>query len=98
MGVVRVLWDTIDMADALHPQTLLACGMNGEALPLDHGARFVFGSGVTLAIRIRNISRKSSSRTAPTFTAKAPARGTAAFEAVSPSTAHSSFATVWPGK
>ena len=37
-GVVRVLWDSIDMADALHPQTLLAYGMNGEALPADHGA------------------------------------------------------------
>jgi DMSO/TMAO reductase YedYZ molybdopterin-dependent catalytic subunit len=37
-GAVRVLWDSIDMADALHPQTLLAYGMNGEALPADHGA------------------------------------------------------------
>jgi DMSO/TMAO reductase YedYZ molybdopterin-dependent catalytic subunit len=37
-GIVRVLWDSIDMADALHPQTLLAYGMNGEALPTDHGA------------------------------------------------------------
>jgi DMSO/TMAO reductase YedYZ molybdopterin-dependent catalytic subunit len=37
-GVVRVLWDSIDMADALHPQTLLAYGMNSEALPTDHGA------------------------------------------------------------
>jgi DMSO/TMAO reductase YedYZ molybdopterin-dependent catalytic subunit/thiosulfate reductase cytochrome b subunit len=36
--IVRVLWDSIDMADALHPQTLLAYGMNGEALPADHGA------------------------------------------------------------
>jgi DMSO/TMAO reductase YedYZ molybdopterin-dependent catalytic subunit len=36
--VVRVLWDSIDMADALHAQTLLAYGMNGEALPTDHGA------------------------------------------------------------
>jgi DMSO/TMAO reductase YedYZ molybdopterin-dependent catalytic subunit len=26
------------MAEALHPQTLLAYGMNGEALPADHGA------------------------------------------------------------
>ena len=33
-----VLWDSIDMADALHPQTLLAYGMNGEALPPGHGA------------------------------------------------------------
>jgi DMSO/TMAO reductase YedYZ molybdopterin-dependent catalytic subunit len=36
--LVRALWDSIDMADALHPQTLLAYGMNGEALPADHGA------------------------------------------------------------
>ena len=37
-GVVRIAWDSIDMADALHPQTLLAYGMNGEALSPDHGA------------------------------------------------------------
>jgi DMSO/TMAO reductase YedYZ molybdopterin-dependent catalytic subunit len=37
-GLVRVLAGSIDMADALHPQTLLAYGMNGEALPADHGA------------------------------------------------------------
>ena len=36
--IVRVLWDSIDMADALHPQTMLAYGMNGEAVPVDHGA------------------------------------------------------------
>src|SRR5438309_8448004 len=36
--VVRALWESIDMADALHPQTLLAYGMNREALPADHGA------------------------------------------------------------
>ena len=37
-GVVRTLWDTIDMADALHPQTQLAYAMNEEPLPADHGA------------------------------------------------------------
>jgi DMSO/TMAO reductase YedYZ molybdopterin-dependent catalytic subunit len=37
-GASRVLWDSIDMAEALHPQTLIAYGMNGEALPADHGA------------------------------------------------------------
>jgi DMSO/TMAO reductase YedYZ molybdopterin-dependent catalytic subunit len=37
-SVVRVLWDSIDMADALHAQTVLAYAMNGEALPADHGA------------------------------------------------------------
>jgi DMSO/TMAO reductase YedYZ molybdopterin-dependent catalytic subunit len=30
-------WQTIDMADALHPQTLLVYGMNGEELPMGHG-------------------------------------------------------------
>ena len=31
-------WESIDMADALHPQTFLAYGMNGQELPLAHGA------------------------------------------------------------
>lgn len=31
-------WDSLDMFDALHPQTLLAYGMNGEDLPVKHGA------------------------------------------------------------
>ena len=31
-------WDSIDMDDALHPQTLLAYGMNGREMPRDHGA------------------------------------------------------------
>ncbi len=30
-------WDSIDMADALHPQTLLVHGMNGGELPVGHG-------------------------------------------------------------
>jgi DMSO/TMAO reductase YedYZ molybdopterin-dependent catalytic subunit len=30
-------WDSIDMADALHPQTLLVHGMNGGGLPVGHG-------------------------------------------------------------
>src|SRR5271163_1649142 len=30
-------WDSIDMADALHPQTLLTYGMNGDGLPVGHG-------------------------------------------------------------
>jgi len=31
-------WDSLDMADAWHPQTLLAYGMNGGDLPTPHGA------------------------------------------------------------
>ncbi len=30
-------WDSVDMADALHPQTLVAYGMNGGELPVGHG-------------------------------------------------------------
>jgi len=31
-------WDSLDMQDAWHSQTLLAYGMNGQNLPPDHGA------------------------------------------------------------
>src|SRR5229473_489332 len=31
-------WDSLDMFDALHPQTLLAYGVNGGELPVRHGA------------------------------------------------------------
>lgn len=31
-------WDSLDLFDALHPQTLLAYGMNGGPLPVPHGA------------------------------------------------------------
>ena len=31
-------WDSLDMPDAWHPQTLLAYGMNGEEIPTGHGA------------------------------------------------------------
>ena len=33
----RDTWDSIDMADALHPQTFLCYGMNGNDLPVPHG-------------------------------------------------------------
>jgi len=31
-------WDSLDMSDAFHPQTLLAYAMNGQELPAGHGA------------------------------------------------------------
>jgi len=31
-------WDSLDVPDAMHPQTFLALGMNGQELPIDHGA------------------------------------------------------------
>ena len=36
-SIQRHWWDSIDMADALHPQTLLTYAMNGDALPVGHG-------------------------------------------------------------
>jgi DMSO/TMAO reductase YedYZ molybdopterin-dependent catalytic subunit len=31
-------WDSLDLPDAFHPQTLLAYGLNGQDLPTPHGA------------------------------------------------------------
>jgi DMSO/TMAO reductase YedYZ molybdopterin-dependent catalytic subunit len=36
-SIERGWWDSIDMADALHPQTYLAYGMNGGELPVGNG-------------------------------------------------------------
>jgi len=36
-SIDRDWWESIDMADALHPQTFLAYGMNGDELPVGNG-------------------------------------------------------------
>jgi DMSO/TMAO reductase YedYZ molybdopterin-dependent catalytic subunit len=36
-SIDRGWWDSVDMADALHPQTLLAYGLNGAELPVGNG-------------------------------------------------------------
>jgi DMSO/TMAO reductase YedYZ molybdopterin-dependent catalytic subunit len=36
-SIQRDWWDSVDMADALHPQTLVTYGMNGGELPAGHG-------------------------------------------------------------
>lgn len=36
-SIERDWWDSIDMGDALHPQTLLTYGMNGADLPVGNG-------------------------------------------------------------
>ncbi len=38
MRCVDGWWDSYDLFDALHPQTILAYGMNGRDLPVAHGA------------------------------------------------------------
>ena len=46
----RDWWDSIDMADARHPQTLIAHSMNGGELPVSFGGplrlRKQFGAGL----------------------------------------------------
>lgn len=34
----RPYYESIDLVDAFHPQTILAYGMNGDSLPISHGA------------------------------------------------------------
>jgi DMSO/TMAO reductase YedYZ molybdopterin-dependent catalytic subunit len=36
-SIQRGWWDSVDMADAAHPQTLVTYGMNGGELPVGHG-------------------------------------------------------------
>jgi len=34
----RFYYESLDLLDAIHPQTLLAYELNGQALPIEHGA------------------------------------------------------------
>jgi DMSO/TMAO reductase YedYZ molybdopterin-dependent catalytic subunit len=36
-SIQRGWWDSMDMADAMHPQTFLTYGMNGDELPVGNG-------------------------------------------------------------
>ena len=44
-------WESIDMADALHPQTFLTLGMNDGDLPVSSAARCVCACLASLATR-----------------------------------------------
>ena len=37
-SAARPYYESIDLIDAFHPQTILAWGMNGRPLPIGHGA------------------------------------------------------------
>ena len=63
-------WDSLDMSDAWHPQTLLAYGMNGQELPTPHGApvrlrvarqlgykSVKYLSGITVTDTLKNIGK-----------------------------------------
>ena len=44
-------WESMDMADALHPQTFLTYGMNGTNFPWATAGRFAFGCPVNSVTR-----------------------------------------------
>lgn len=37
LPIKRLTWDTIDIEEALHPQTLIGYGMNGNDMPIEFG-------------------------------------------------------------
>jgi DMSO/TMAO reductase YedYZ molybdopterin-dependent catalytic subunit len=45
-------WSSWDLASALHPQTILAYGMNGEPLQVEHGAPLRLYSAVKLGYKM----------------------------------------------
>ena len=45
-------WSSWDLASALHPQTILAYGMNGARLPLEHGAPLRLYAAVKLGYKM----------------------------------------------
>jgi DMSO/TMAO reductase YedYZ molybdopterin-dependent catalytic subunit len=45
-------WSSWDLASALHPQTLLAYGMNDQSLGLEHGAPLRVYSAVKLGYKM----------------------------------------------
>ena len=71
-SIQRNWWTSVDMADALHPQTLLTYGMNGGELPVGHGGplrlrvprqlgykNVKFISRLTVTDSLKEFSRKS---------------------------------------
>lgn len=52
------VWGSIDLLDAVHPQTLLAYAMNGKPLPIGHGAPLRLR--IELQIGYKNLKHLSS--------------------------------------
>jgi hypothetical protein len=70
-------WDSIDMPEALHPQTLLVLGMNGQELPTRHGAPL----RVRVPRQLGQKSKKYLSRITVTDTVKNIGKGWGAIDA-----------------
>ena len=57
-------YESIDLIDAFHPQTILAWGMNDHLLPVANGARCASGSSASSATSRPNMSSGSRRSTA----------------------------------
>ena len=63
--------DSIDMLDAFHPQTILAYGMNGRELPIEHGAPAAAAGREADRVQEHEVPRGASScRTSSTTAAR----------------------------
>ena len=69
-------WDSIDMPEAFHPQTLLVLGMNGQELPTRHGAP----ARVRVPRQLGQKSKKYLSRILVTDTVKNIGKGWGAID------------------
>ena len=69
-------WDSIDMPEAFHPQTLLVLGMNGQELPTRHGAPL----RVRVPRQLGQKSKKYLSRITVTDTVKNIGKGWGAID------------------
>ena len=69
-------WDSIDMPEAFHPQTLLVLGMNGQELPTRHGAPL----RVRVPRQLGQKSKKYLSRIMVTETVKNIGKGLGAID------------------
>ncbi len=57
-GASERYYESIDLAEAHHPQTILAYGMNGQALPIPHGAPLRLRLGRQLGYKMAKYLRR----------------------------------------
>jgi DMSO/TMAO reductase YedYZ molybdopterin-dependent catalytic subunit len=72
-SIQRNWWTSIDMADALHPQTFLTYGMNGGELPVGHGGPLRLRVPRQLGYKnVKYISRLTVTDSLKEFSRKSP--------------------------
>src|SRR6185312_14991261 len=59
MGSGQLYYETLDLVEALHPQTILAYGLNGQPLPIANGAPVRLRAERQLGYKMAKIGRAS---------------------------------------